>query len=387
MRKVYRGLILGMMAVLSLTTGCETDIDIIAPERDVTVIYGLLEVNKQRQYIRINRGFIGESSAQNLASQPGINEYDDNELSAAVIEISPGGNETNRWELIPTYITNKDTGAFASDSNKVYYFDGNLDINSTYRIECIIDVEGEDRKFVTAETGVIGSVNEVTLLQPRRAVNNNEERQEIDFIAQGRYRNEATVQWARVVGGVAYTAYYRFYYWEVDKATGVSTRDSLTFDVGVRRLSGSDINSEGVISFVMNPEEFFSRIDRPFEDYDFQNAEFERYASDTLQYFLEVADNTLATYITVNQPATEVLQERPEYTNVNNGIGIFASRLIVSTKSSNPQRDGRVMDSRTISELILSDQVVPLEDSYLTSEKGFQSSRCQEDNNGIVQCR
>ena len=45
-------------------------------------------------------------------------------------------------------------------------------------------------------------------------------------------------------------------------------------------------------------------------------AVFDRVASDTLQFFLEVADNTLATYIEVNQPATEILQEQPEYTNV-----------------------------------------------------------------------
>ena len=54
-----------------------------------------------------------------------------------------------------------------------------------------------------------------------------------------------------------------------------------------------------------------------------RNPTFDRIASDTMEFFMEVADNTLATYIEVNQPSTEIAQESPDYTNVNNGIGIF----------------------------------------------------------------
>ena len=52
-----------LLSVVSII-GCETDIDIIAPKRDVTVIYGLLEPNQTRHYIRINRAFIGEEGSE-----------------------------------------------------------------------------------------------------------------------------------------------------------------------------------------------------------------------------------------------------------------------------------------------------------------------------------
>jgi len=107
--------------------GCETDIDIIAPQKDVTVIYGLLEEAKTQHFIRINKAFIGEESANVLAATSGVNEYSEEELQAVVIELNKQtGQETNRWVLQSTYSTDKEEGVFFSDSNKVYSFNARV---------------------------------------------------------------------------------------------------------------------------------------------------------------------------------------------------------------------------------------------------------------------
>ncbi|MEX2597870.1 MAG: hypothetical protein WEC59_13175 [Salibacteraceae bacterium] len=374
----YRSFLI--IAVLALfTPGCETDIEIIAPKKDVTVIYGLLESNKTRHFIRINKAFVGEDSAKVLAAEPGINEYSDSELSAFVREKNLDGTETGAyWELNPTYVKSKEDGTFFSDSNKVYYFDADLAIDKEYELVCNIDVEGEDLKEVKASTRVIGSnQGAVTLLKPRfiGTTSQGGDRAEVDFISQGEYSNALEVEWSNTSGGASYTSYYRFYYTDVNKSTGERTRDSLTFSVGTERVTEGQT---GTVSFQINPEEFFIQVDRNVEDYDFANADFERIASDTLQFFLEVADNTLATYIEVNQPATEVVQEQPEYTNVTNGIGIFASRFITSTKNfENPENSGRVFRKATIEELLYSTSVD--EGSYNTVQKGFiVPGRCNQ---------
>ena len=95
-----------MAAASILITGCKTDIDVIAPKRDVTIIYGLLEANNSRQFIRINKAFVGEDSATTLAAQNGINEYSDAELSAFVHEMQVDGiTKTGKsWSLIKTTI-------------------------------------------------------------------------------------------------------------------------------------------------------------------------------------------------------------------------------------------------------------------------------------------
>jgi hypothetical protein len=39
-----------------------------------------------------------------------------------------------------------------------------------------------------------------------------------------------------------------------------------------------------------------------------------------------MGNDDLKSYIEVNSPATGIVQERPIYTNISNGIGLFASR-------------------------------------------------------------
>ena len=381
MWKFKLGLIGLCVGVLLFQSSCKTDIEVIAPKKDVTIIYGLLEADKSRHYIRINKGFVDEKPADELAGIQGINEYSDSELDARIIELTQSGEPTGAiWTLTPTFINNKLEGTFASDSNKVYYFDADLNIDRLYRIECDVNIEGEEPKLVYAETPIIGSNTEISLEKPRRAVTNEEERLEVSFIGNGAYRNESTVEWTKVPGGVTYNSYYRFYYWEVDTVSGERRKDSLTYAIGNKTYRPADAQSTGVVNFVINPEEFYAQIDRNIEDYDYDNDRFVRYVSDTLQYFLEVADNNLATYIRVNTPPTEVLQERPEYTNVVNGVGIFSSRLIITTRSSDPQISGRVLDRQTLTELVYSNVIVDLEESYRTSEKGFVSNRCRYNN-------
>ena len=374
--------------------GCETDIDIIAPQKDVTVIYGLLEEAKTQHFIRINKAFIGEESANVLAATSGVNEYSEEELQAVVIELNKQtGQETNRWVLQSTYSTDKEEGVFFSDSNKVYSFNANLNLNSLYRIECTVNVEGENTKIVSAETSLIGNgVAPVTLVKPRLANTTSEDRAELDFVSNGEYRNTYEITWQRPAGGISFTAYYRFYYTEVDLATQVRSRDSLLYTIGTKRISTSDADNTGSIDFTMNPEEFYIRMNTAFDDYNFTNPSFDRIASDTIEFFMEVADNTLATYIEVNQPSTEIAQESPDYTNVNNGIGIFASRYLASTRiKESPEnvKSGRVFNSASLEELLYSNQVnsvtvldngeeVP--DSQLTSRKGFKvaGGRCND---------
>ena len=42
---------------------------------------------------------------------------------------------------------------------------------------------------------------------------------------------------------------------------------------------------------------------------------------------MTVGSEDLETYINVNKPITGIVQERPYFTNINNGIGLFSSRF------------------------------------------------------------
>jgi len=61
------------------------------------------------------------------------------------------------------------------------------------------------------------------------------------------------------------------------------------------------------------------------------NPDLQRW-SRNVEFIFSVAADELATYIDVNSPSSSIVQERPEFTNINNGIGIFSSRYIKTRK-------------------------------------------------------
>ena len=364
--------------------GCETDIDVIAPKRDVTVIYGLLEADRTRHYIKINRAFVGEDSATVLAAEPGVNEYASNEMSAKIVEISGTGDITAAWDLIETYSTGKEDGAFFSDSSKIYYFDAQLDANKLYKLECTVNVDGEDEKKVTATTDVIGQaadgggINQVVLNKPKKSgsssTNGGSERnkQEVSLVSSSDYATGFEVEWSEVNGGVLYTSYLRLFYRDFNTTTGEVTVDSVTLAIGSKNFekSGSVIQFPGI-----GTEDYFATLGRRVEDLDTTVVRnIKRVVSDTVQFYLEVANKELSTYIEVNQPISGVVQDRPEYTNVTNGIGIFGSRVVASTRTGSVLTDGRILDNRTMEELLYSN--LPQTGSYTKSKSFTRPGRC-----------
>jgi len=54
---------------------CKTDFDIIAPYKETTVVYGLLDPDTSVQYIKINKAFLGEGDALVMAQQMDSTNY------------------------------------------------------------------------------------------------------------------------------------------------------------------------------------------------------------------------------------------------------------------------------------------------------------------------
>ena len=52
-----------------LFTSCESDFDINADWEEVTVVFGLLDQSQEKQFIRINKAFLGNESAYLMAQE------------------------------------------------------------------------------------------------------------------------------------------------------------------------------------------------------------------------------------------------------------------------------------------------------------------------------
>ena len=51
-----------LLVFFLILPSCEEDFDITAPYKDITIAYGLLDLNEDTVYVRINKAFLGDGN-------------------------------------------------------------------------------------------------------------------------------------------------------------------------------------------------------------------------------------------------------------------------------------------------------------------------------------
>lgn len=124
---------------LLLASGCSEKFNIAAPYKNITVVYGFLDVNDTAHYIRIQKAFLDQTkSALTMATDPDSNFYAS--LNVKIERFTFTDNvhpvdtiHLNRVDLnLEGYP--KQPGQFFTAPNYAYKFKANLDPNYLYRL-------------------------------------------------------------------------------------------------------------------------------------------------------------------------------------------------------------------------------------------------------------
>jgi hypothetical protein len=325
------------IVLLSLVFGCSTDVDLNAPYESTTVIFGILDAKQSRQYVKINRTYLGDGNNAEYALIRDSLEYEWDEFNSITISEIVSGNVVQTFELDSITIDNKETeGVFYAPEQTVYYFDVNqadedgnyLNPDATYEL----NVDFKNKGDVSAKTDIIdardGNINQSPFGSMVQTIIGGEPI----------YNNNVSLRWTTSSGAKRYEYSLRFYYRENVWADEAHTQlegsyiDSLTWKLGefeTENTSGgllieqsfNGISFYNTVAARLEPDPFISR------EMNIQDEEGD-YVSVSL--ILSIANDELNTYISVNEPVTGIVQERPSYTNVSNGIGIFASKSSAS---------------------------------------------------------
>ena len=333
--------IFSLLVISLLFSSCETEVDLNAPYQNTTVIFGLLDPDsngdnvisvQDTQWIKINKTFLGEGDNNNYAAIRDSSEYSDDDFVKKVVERIVDGDVVEEYELVSTTVTNRQmNGIFYGPEQTMYYFippSQGLNQNSEYRLV----LQFTDGREVTASTQVV-SYNSFSWLTPQ---------QNATFILASistnggfNYTSEVAVRWNAATNANVYDARLRFHFTELVyenddwSDTPDTTKKFLDFNLG--SISDDEITSGQLLKITFDGRAFFSflpnnlvadqSIRRIIGTYDTQQQRTECF-----DVMLTMGNNDLKSYIEVNSPSTGVVQERPIYTNVNNGIGLFASR-------------------------------------------------------------
>ncbi len=299
-----------------LFTSCETDVKLNAPWKDTTIVYGLLNQNDSVHYIKINKAFLGDDNLLNYAAIEDSNEYL-YKLNVKLIEKDEADNIIRTFPLDTTSIYNKDTGLFYNPHQIVYTTGANnkVFLNDNYHYHLDIQNPKLDNKEITSQTVI---VKDFRITRPLKKP------QGITFFDSDDYTQK--FEWNKAENGMIYYPYITIYIKEVhennpDTINRVLKWKPFKQHFGYQNQNDHKENFKHI--------EFYQFIDKNIT---YKNAEeedkvIERYA-DKMVFNVAVGSEELYNYIMIHKPSNSIVEVNSDYSNINNGIGLFGSRYL-----------------------------------------------------------
>ena len=327
------------LSISLIFSSCSTDFELNAPYETIPVVYGLLDQSKDTQFVKINRSFLGYGNNVDYAA---INDCTHFENVVAVLEeYNEFGNLIDHDTLKEFMVGNLQPGIFYEDSQKVYYLETDNDSlkeENTYHLKVSVPDKGLN---FDAETDLIkGSWLNFKFQTILYLAGSGFKVADVDLATTEDGYLEQTLRWTTAERGKRYELMLRLHYTEV--YNDLSEQEKyLEWNLG-RQISVSSSGGEEMFKDVSGSS-FFNFVETQLQNYENEDQVMKRVLGmDAIEIILTAGNEDLNTYMQVNEPVTGIVTERPIFTNVNNGIGIFASKY--STKVSTFLSDGSMLE-------------------------------------------
>ncbi len=321
---------------------CKTSFDVNAEWEDISVVYCLLDPNDSIHYVKLNKCFLGEESAYVMAQISDSSNYADAKVKLISGTLKKSGEfiEDESGQVIILEKTNeigKDPGIFANDINILYRTPGSatiLDKNKDYKL--LIEIDGKNiidsythlisldqlniSNLISLNLSEIGS----SVIGWRSIENAKLYEMSVLFTYTEIYGNDTTtktISWAQQSKESKHT--------DGNESMSISIKGEMFLQYVASTIKNAPDYNPNALRVVNSYIIFPNDPNNPRNKYPI-----------SLKYY--VATEDLNTYIQVSQPTSTIVQEKPSFSNINNGLGIFSSRsdkIIHNLRLSNQTLD------------------------------------------------
>lgn len=294
---------------LSFLVGCNTKFDINGEYVETPIVHFLLDQGQEYQFLKLNKTFLKEGDALEYAKDAELSYFDQVD---AVVEEVIGGNTIRSWTLTDTVINNKQDGVFYGPEQKLYYFKANdLNEQAIYRLKIDID---NGAHIVSGQTQLVKGAHIKYPLQ-----NQSFNLADNDVNANGYKKTNVTFE---AGDGAVFNMKLRFDYVEYTSPTD-SSHHSVLWSLGT--LKRTDLG--GPTATLQADGELFYQFLKAKIPADPNVIKRNVRGIDIL---LTAGSPELNTYILSSGPSSSLAQNKPVFTNVDGGLGIFSSRVTKS---------------------------------------------------------
>ena len=307
------------LAIAVLLSACSTDLDLYADYKQVPVVYGLLDANADTNFVKITRVFYAQGNAYQIAQNPDSSNYP-GKLDVRLVEYC--NNDSIREIVLDTItIHNKQPGTFYAPGQKLYFTTEPLGKNTkkeqySYRLKAVLpdrvlttkaDLVGNDRFDVQSlavnfSKEYIGAVPRQFLFYP-------------------------------AVKGAVYQITFSFTFLEQHLPNGDSVPRTMSWDVGTYTDDYFSMHLDGdAYKFLYRPETFYAQL-REFVGDDTTLVDVRRYITDyPVEVTITAGGERLSQYVYNNNTEEGFMQGDNEFSLIDDGYGVFSSRMTVSRK-------------------------------------------------------
>lgn len=305
---------------ISIFNSCETDFEINDEWSDITVVYGLLDPSETTSYLRINKAFLGGNVLE-MAQIPDSSSYMGN--IDVKIEVFNQSNLVQTITFDTMTIGNKVPGIFYNPYQLVY----KADIDFTqfpdgyiYKLNITNKTSGKE---ISSQTELVSNFD---ITKPQSG-------SKAAFTS----TNPKEFSWRSGKNGRRFEPMIVFHYYEVPALTFDTIEKVISY--GLTPLKSQYlVGGEEMKTYYGN--EFFTIVENNL-DKNFQGTRL----AGKVDFIVSAGADDFSTYMDVNSSSGSIVQERPEFTNIENGLGLFSSRRkVVKTLALAKDSEQKLVD-------------------------------------------
>jgi hypothetical protein len=302
---------LSLLLIPFLWVSCETDFNVTANYKEVAIVYGLLNQTDSVHYLRINKAYLGEGNAITYAQIADSSSFGAN-IDVVLTETTPSG---VKKEIVFDTVTlyTKEPGTFYSPSQLFYATAAKLNEKNTYELTIT------NRKTGNTVSSSTPLIYNFAITKPSSGSKS------LNFKRTLTTQNRFT--WENAKNGRRYQFKLFFNYKELNSG-GDTTYRKIEW-IFPEQISES-ANGIGETDVVYLNEDFYKLCENkiPYSDANAEAAVMKRFASVCNLEVYAVGDE-FNTYLEANGPTTGVLMEKPTYSNITGGLGLFSCQYQV----------------------------------------------------------
>ncbi|HET6992446.1 MAG TPA: hypothetical protein VFJ43_14020, partial [Bacteroidia bacterium] len=219
---------------------CSTELDILDNWKETTVVYCLFDQSQPKQYVRIEKAFLGPDNALSMAQQYDSINYI-NQLDVWMQELDQNGNIVNYFQLSPDTIPNKDPGIFYSPDYVLYSM--NTPVVNTAHSYHLVVTNTATGNVTSATTSIISDFSITRPSGPTIGLIKINPSTLID------------VQWNGTAKARIYQVAARFHYKERDLSNNITSKVTPDWTIASLQVDSTNATESQSISF--DPDAFY----------------------------------------------------------------------------------------------------------------------------------